>query len=44
MKRNVQWSLSRFCYDACTKFDKKNPSIKSQDIKHKQNSDLNQGP
>ena len=29
--------------DACTKFDK-NPSINSQDIEHKQNSYVNQGP
>ena len=29
--------------DACTKFDK-NPSINSQDIELKQNSDVNQGP
>ena len=29
--------------DACTKFDK-NPSINSQDIEHKRNSDVNQGP
>ena len=29
--------------EACTKFDK-NPSINSQDIEHKQNFDINQGP
>ena len=28
--------------DACTKIDK-NPSINSQNIEHKQNSDVNQG-
>ena len=29
--------------DACPKLDK-NSSINSQDIEHKQNSDVNQGP
>ena len=43
MKQNVHLYLDFITIDACTKFDK-NPPINSQDIEHKQNSDINQGP